>query len=66
MPSSRIVVEETCHRLEYSSGTLPPEEVRREFNSLLRRLFEETLTVLEEYERRVDAGEILPELVRRF
>jgi len=65
MPSSRTVVEETCRRLGYSAGTLPPENVRGDFDSLLRRLFEETLTVLEEHERRVDAGEVLPEFVRR-
>ncbi|MFQ5874038.1 MAG: type II restriction endonuclease [Dehalococcoidia bacterium] len=64
MPTSREVVQEACTRLGYLPDKLPAERARRDFNALLRRLFEDTLTVLEEHERQVDAGQVLPELVR--
>lgn len=64
MPSSLSVVQETCRRLGYLPGALDVNQVRTGFDGLLRKLFEETLVVLEECERQVDAGEILPEFVR--
>ena len=64
MPSSRAVVDETFERLGYSQGKVTAEDARRNFDSLLRRFFDETLKVLEEHEQQVDAGGVLPEFVR--
>ena len=64
MPSSLAVVDETCRRLGYLPGSATAEDVRKGFNSMLRRLFDETLNVLEEHERRIDGGQILPEFVQ--
>jgi len=63
MPSSRDVVDETFERLGYSHGRITAEEARRNFDSLLRRFFDETLKVLEEHEQQVDAGMVLPKFV---
>lgn len=63
MPSSRDVVDEACSRLKYTPGQLPTMVVRKNFNKLLYDLFLETLVVLEEFERQVDAGKILPAFV---
>lgn len=64
MPSSAEVVEEACGRLGYTTGTVASDEIRGSFDARLRALFEETLVVLEEYERKIDGELILPELVR--
>jgi len=63
MPSSAEVVREACSRLGYSTASVASNEIRQSFDSRLRKLFEETLVVLEDYEERIDAGLILPELV---
>jgi len=42
---------------------MPVDEVRANFNSHLRDLFIDTPKVLEEHERQIDAGEILPQFV---
>lgn len=63
MPSSQDVVNETCRRLGYFAGSVKPDDVRHNFNNMLRQLFEHTLVVLEEHERDVDADQILPQFV---
>jgi hypothetical protein len=64
MPTSADVVKEACERLTYSGSGVTREDIRLSFDTRLRSLFEETLVVLEDYEERIDAGLILPELVR--
>jgi len=64
MPTSAEVVKEACNRLGYLSTSLQPDEVRQSFDARLRNLFEQALVVLEDYERKIDAGLVLPELVR--
>jgi len=63
MPSSRSVVDEACRRLGYLPTKLSAADARKDFDRLLRNLFKETLLVLEEHERRVDVGEVLPRFV---
>jgi hypothetical protein len=63
MPSSAEVVREASARLGYSTGGVAFDEIRQSFDARLRKLFEETLVVLEDYEQEVDAGLILPQLV---
>jgi len=64
MPSSAEVVGEAVKRINLPS--LPAREIRVRFNRLLRELFETTLVVLEEYEERIDADVVLPQLVNEF
>jgi len=63
MPSSAEVVREACARLGYSAANVALDDARQSFDARLRKLFEETLVVLEDYEQKIDAGLILPELV---
>jgi hypothetical protein len=52
MPSSERVVAETFERLDYVPGKVTQTNVLANFNSMLRRLWEETLNTLEAYEER--------------
>lgn len=62
MPTSEEVVRQTLERLGYPTG-LGAAEARSNFNGILRQVFEHTLIVLEEHEKRVDADRLLPALV---
>jgi hypothetical protein len=48
--SSERVVAETFEKLGFTKEKMTPDEVLGNFNSMLRRLWEETLTTLESYE----------------
>jgi hypothetical protein len=63
MPPSLTVVREACRRLDCLPNRRSSEEVRSQFNSLLRALFDETLVVLEEFEADIDGRQVLQELV---
>jgi hypothetical protein len=66
MPSSESIVSETFTRLGYLSATVQPTDVLRSFNSMLRRLWEETLTTLESYEEQTYATGIPEEFVKAY
>lgn len=66
MPSSERIVSETFARLGYLPGSAQPAEVLGNFNSMLRRLWEETLTTLEAYEEQTYAIGIPEEFVKAY
>ena len=58
MPSSEQVVRETFKRLDYIEDKVNQADILRNFNSMLRRMWEETLVTLETYENRTYAAGI--------
>ena len=66
LPSSTAIVEETLEQLGYLPNAVQPTEVLEHFNDLLRRLFLETLPVLERYESRTFAEGIPREFIVEF
>ena len=63
IPSSETIVKETFQELGFISHTLNPPDVQRNFNCLLREAFIKTLEVLERYEDRAYAREMVDELM---
>lgn len=66
MPSSERIVSETFARLHYLPATVQPYDVLVTFNTMLRRLWEETLTTLESYEEQTYATGIPEEFVKTY
>jgi len=66
VPPSMVIVSETLERLGYLPGAVPPDEVLLHFNDMLRRLWEETLLTLENYEERCYANGIPRELTQSY
>ena len=66
LPSSAAIVRETFERLGYVPGAIEPEDVIGRFVELLRRVWEETLPTLEQYEERSYAQGIPRELIDEF
>lgn len=63
MPSSESIVKQTFQELGYTDENLTPDQVRRDFNHLLREVFEKTLVVLERYEGPVYAESAIAALI---
>ncbi len=63
IPSSEAIVKETFQELRFISHVLNPQDVQRNFNRLLREAFIKTLEVLERYEDRAYAREMVDELM---
>ena len=63
MPSSATIVNETFQKLGYIEGSTQPDDVLTNFNTTLRRLWEETLHTLERYEEQVFAQGIPNEFI---
>lgn len=51
MPRSEEIVKQTFQELGYTAENLTPDQVRRDFNRLLKEVFDKTLVVLERYEQ---------------
>lgn len=63
MPSSESIVKQTFQELGYTGENLTSDQVRRDFNRLLREVFEKTLVVLERYEEPVYAESAIAALI---
>ena len=66
LPTSASIVSETFDRLSYVPGAVTPESVLINFSKLLRNLWEQTLPVLEEYEKRSYSEGIPREFISEF
>lgn len=66
LPSSAQMVSETFQRLGYVRGSIEPEGVLVNFNTMLRRLWEETLVTLEQYEEQTYAQGIPREMLKAY
>ncbi len=64
VPSSRDIVDQAFEQLGYTRAKLTAEAVRADFNGLLRRVWQQTLAVLEEYEEPAYAGAVVAEVIR--
>ena len=62
MPSSQSIVAEAAKELGLMQGYIDPSQVLEEFNNNLRKLFVQTLQVLERYEELVYSNAVMPEL----
>src|SRR3990170_5482401 len=63
VPSSENIVSETFKELGYTSKTLLPDIVQKDFNKLLHEVFVKTLEVLERYEDQAYAVHMIDELI---
>ncbi len=66
LPASTQVVAETFERLGYSADYTPPSQVIDRFDEMLRKVWEETLVTLEDYEDRSYSRGIPREFIREF
>ncbi|MDP3062416.1 MAG: type II restriction endonuclease [Chloroflexota bacterium] len=66
LPSSAAIVAETFRLLGFESGAISPDDVLKNFNVMLRRLWEETLHTLERYEEQAFAQGIPKEFIGAY
>lgn len=66
LPSCADIVAEAFKELGYSPRTIGAEEVSRNFNGILRKVWEHALAVLERHEDRSYAPGIARELIHEF
>lgn len=66
LPPSAGIVDETFVELGYAPGSIDPNEVMLNFNSILREVWEHTLVVLERHEERTYAEGIPRELADTY
>jgi hypothetical protein len=66
LPASATVVKQAFERLGYVSGQISSEEILANFNNTLRKVWEESLVVLEEHEERSYAKGIPSELAEHY
>ena len=64
VPTSKRIVDQAFEELGFAGGRLSAEEVRADFNSLLRQVWQRTLEVLERYEEPTYADAAVAEVIR--
>ena len=65
IPTSRLIVAEAFAELGYTAASLSPEDVRRQFNTLLHQVWTTTLEVLERYEEHAYSQIAIAEIIGR-
>jgi len=63
LPTSDVIVNETFEKLEFLPEKVKPEEVQKNFNEMLRKVWLETLHVLENYEERIYPANVIEGLM---
>ncbi len=63
LPSSARIVDETFEQFGYIQGCVKPEVVQQGFNDILRKVWIETLSVLEAYEEQVYPSNVMEALM---